>query len=83
MPVVGLLIPTSPGPYRWIVDAFRAGLAQAAVNHQAGLYVGRILKGVRPGDLPVVQTHKVRSGHQPEGRKGPRPRDPGDQAGAR
>jgi putative tryptophan/tyrosine transport system substrate-binding protein len=29
VPVIGLLIPTSPGPYRWIVDAFRAGLAQA------------------------------------------------------
>ena len=28
-PVVGLLIPTSPGPYAWIVNAFGGGLAQA------------------------------------------------------
>ena len=44
----------SPSPAAW--RAYGASLAEA--NHQAGVYVGKILKGVKPEDLPVVQTTK-------------------------
>ena len=34
------------------------GFDQSDVNHQVGVYVGRILKGEKPADLPVVQSAK-------------------------
>jgi ABC-type uncharacterized transport system substrate-binding protein len=62
-----LVAPTSrysiPAIERWREFAAAGGLISygptlSGVSHQTGIYVGRILKGAKPSDLPVMQPTK-------------------------
>src|SRR5262252_8296856 len=43
------------------------------VFRQVGVYAGSILKGAKPAELPVLQSNKFDSRHQPHDRQGARP----------
>jgi putative ABC transport system substrate-binding protein len=52
-----------PGVWSLREDAAAGGLMSYGtsltdLNHQVGIYVGKILKGARPADLPVMQATK-------------------------
>jgi ABC-type uncharacterized transport system substrate-binding protein len=55
IPVVGFMSGRAPGDSAPLVAAFRQGLNIVESYRNAGVCVGRILKGEKPGDLPIMQ----------------------------
>jgi putative ABC transport system substrate-binding protein len=55
--VARLSIPSMHSPRDWVVSGALMSYATNVVDsyRQAGVYAGRILKGEKPGDLPVMQ----------------------------
>jgi ABC-type uncharacterized transport system substrate-binding protein len=63
-------------------DLISYGAKKADTWRQAAVYVGRILKGKKPSDLPVVQPTKFEMVYQSQDGERTEPYDPADAARA-
>ena len=77
-----------PGMFGTKIEVEAGGLMSYGADitdlfRRAALYIDKILKGVKPADLPVEQASKYLAGHQPEDRRGARIDDPADAIGSR